>query len=266
VELTVPEALIDIGSRVKGRSQSALASRLFPLFTMALAALIIHAVVESGVKRGMDRVLTFGPESDQNTIAVAITELVYGVDSYVAYYPVLEALVKVIHRGADGPNDPKILPNLSDGDLINEAITNARSLGPQGELFLSDGGLRTMVYDDLGMVDFAKLAFSLFAFNIEAFYFLYFSILSLSALTFLIQFRRSPIAQALLLCNLVAFYLEVQTQIFNEAQPTFWGLRHGSTLVILPMWHLVLLMAHRVRLSLPALALAVIQVAITVLV
>ena len=161
------------------------------------------------------------PESDLNSIAVAITSLVYGVDSYVSYYPVLEALMQSIISGATGPNDPSIIANLRNGDLINYAIARASSIGPVGELFVSDGGLRTMIYDDLGMVDFARAAFSIFGFEIQSLYYLYFTLLSLSALVFIVQFRAKPSAQALLLCVLSAFFLEVQTRCSTTMRRRF---------------------------------------------
>lgn len=260
------DKLLGSGLRIKGHSIRTLAPSLFPLLTATLAALIIYVLFTAGVERGMDHVVAFGPETEENAIAIAITELVFGVDGYVANLPVLDELMKLIRQGGDGPNDPRIIPNLSNADLINQAITNARSLKPpEQELFVSDGGLRTMIYNDLGLVDFTKIAFSLFGFKIQSLYYLFFAIISLSTITFLVQFWRNPVAQALLLCSLFAFYLELQTQTFNPGQPTFWAPRHGSTLVILPMWHLVLLMAYRVRLSLVPLALALVQVVIVVL-
>ena len=172
---------------------------------------------------------------------------------------------KSIHRGAANANDQKILPNLYNGDLINEGIANAASLGPRTKGFIADGGLKTMVYDDVGIVDFIKIAFAAFGFKVQSLYYLFFATLLLSTTAFVLQYWKNVLAQILLLCNLFAFYIELQSPIFTRDMPTFWGMRHGSTLAILPMWHLVLLLVYRTRLSLAALMLAAIQVAILVL-
>ena len=245
--------------------RAALSTFLFALGTALLAALIIYLVFAGGIRRGMDHVLSYGPESEQNAIAIALSEMVYGLDGYVGYASVFNSLVKFINRGAESPNDPKIIPNLSNGDLINEAITEARSLGPQAPGSVADRGVMTMVYDDVGIIDFIKLAFWLFGFKIQSLYCLYFAILCLSTAAFLAQFWRRPLAQVLLLCSLSALYFEFQTEIFNRDMPSFWGMRHGSTLALLPMWHLVLLLMYRARLSAAALILALVQVAILVL-
>jgi hypothetical protein len=191
--------------------------------------------------------------------------MLYGLDGYVGYSSVVDTLIKFMDRGADGPNDPKILPNLNNGDLINEAIAAAVSLGPQPEAFVSQRSLMTMVYDDIGIVDYDKISFWLFGFKIQSLYYLYFAILSLSSSAFLLQFWKNPMAQVLLLCNLFAFWLELDTAVFNQHVPSFWGMRHGSTLAILPMWHVALLMVCRVRVCLSAVMFALIQIAILVL-
>ncbi len=253
--------------RVDGPLIGNLAARLFPFFMTALAALVICLVFVSGLRRGMEHVVTFGPQSEQNGMAIAISELVYGLDAYVGYASVVDALVKKMNGGI-GPGDPNyrtILPNLSNAELLNEALSDAISLGPQPNGFISDGSLMTMVYDDVGIVDFDKIAFSLFGFRIQSLYYLFFAILSLSTVLFLLQFWTRPVAQIVLLCCLYAFFLELHGSFFTQNMPTFWGMRHGSTLAIVPMWHVALLLAYRARLSLVAVILALIQVAILVL-
>ena len=144
-----------------------LSARLFPCMTTMLAVLAIGAVFWLGLQRGMDRVLSFGPQSEENAIAIAISELVYGVDGYLTHYKVLEALQEAVHRGTDGAHDPKLELNVRNGALINEGISAATSLGPLplAQVVVADGGLRTMVYDDVGIVDFVKVAFVTFGFG-----------------------------------------------------------------------------------------------------
>src|SRR5262249_45107463 len=143
-------------------------------------------------RRGMDHVVAYGPESEQNGMTIAISQLVHGLGGYVGYYNVFEALTKIMNRGAENSNDPKIIPNLSNEELINEALAAAASVAPPPEAFVVDTGLRTMIYDDIGIVDYDRIAFSIFGINIQALFFLFFAILGLSAAVFLVQFWKSP--------------------------------------------------------------------------
>jgi hypothetical protein len=237
---------------------------LFAAVSTILTAIIIYSIFTTGVRRGMDHVLSFGPQTEQHALTIAISELRQGLGSYIGYTSTIEELQKLMNQGAEGPNDPKLLPNISNGDLINEAIANAVASVPRTG-FVSHGDLITMVYDDLGIVDYIKIAFSIFDFKIQSLYYLFFTVLSLSSAVFLVQYWRKPVAQVVLLASLFAFILELQTSIFNAEMPTFWGLRHCSTLALVPLWHLAFLLVYRIRLSLTSIVLAVIQVAIVVL-
>ena len=68
-----------------------------------------------------------------------------------------------------------------------------------------------------------------------------------------------------MVCTVSAFLIELQSHVFYLGMPTFWGMRHGSTLGLVPTLHLALLLAYRCKLNLAALGLASIQVAILVL-
>src|SRR5262245_41384879 len=203
---------------------------LFAALSAIIAALLICTMFTIGVGRGMDHVLAFGPQSDQHAMTIAISELRQGLSSYIGYTSTLEELVKLLNQGATGPNDPKLLPNLNNGDLINQAIANAVASVPRVPAFISHGALITMIYADIGIVDYMNIAFSVFGFKIQSLYYLYFALLSLSSTALLIQYWRKPVVQVVLLASLFAFVLELQTSIFNTDMPTFWGLRHCSTL------------------------------------
>ncbi|MBL6613429.1 MAG: hypothetical protein ISP49_00680 [Reyranella sp.] len=239
------------------------AGSLLPIVTALLAVLIILAVFAMGVRRGMDGVIAVG-KSEQTAWAVAISEMVYGLDGYVAHAAVIDTIIQRIRGGTSGPGDPNFEKNIANPDLLNAAISAALSLGPQPEGFVSERSLRTMVDDDIGIVDYDKIAFALFGFRVQSLYYLFFVILSLSTSVFLLQYWRRPMAQVLLLCNLVAFWLELHTAMFTPHMPSLWGMRHGSTLAILPTWHVALLMAYRTRLSWSAAMLGLIQIAIIV--
>ena len=214
----------------------------------------------------MDHVTAYGPQSEQKSIAVALSEVVYKLDlGYLGYVSVLDTLQSVWGSGADGTNSPTLLANGRNRELLNSAIHAAASLGPQPPGYLSEKSLFTMSYDDLGYVDFVKYAFTLFGLKIEAMYYLFFTIVSLSALAFLIAFRFDSAALAVLLANVLVFLVEVHIGHFSSDMPTFAGMRHGSTLGLLPMWHFVFLTVRRSRLSVLNVALAIVQLMVLIL-
>ncbi|MBL6613428.1 MAG: hypothetical protein ISP49_00675 [Reyranella sp.] len=256
-------ASLEEGLKEKSLGRGVVMAALSPLVTAILAALIIFALFTTGMRRGMDGAIAIG-ESEQTAWAVAISEMVYGLDSYVAHTAVVDAIIRGVRNGTGGPADPKFRENLNNPDLLNAALSAALALGPQPEGFVAQRTLTTMLYDDIGIVDYDKIAFSLFGFRVQSLYYLFFVIVSLSTAAFLLQFWGKPVAQVLLLSNLAAFWLELNADIFMPDMPSFWGMRHGSTLAILPMWHLALLLVWRTRLSLSAVVLASVQVAILV--
>jgi hypothetical protein len=136
------------------------------------------------------------------------------------------------------------LENNRNGELINQAIQAAASLGEQKPGYIGDGTLITTIYDDPGFVDYVKLSFRLFGLRIEALYYTFFVLLGISALAFLWTFRGEIAAQITLLATLFAFYVEAHTTIFSLNMPTFVGMRHGSTVALVPTLHFAFLLLY----------------------
>ena len=232
----------------------------------ALIAISLSVTFLTGLRRGMDHVAVLGPYSEQRSIAVALSDVVYKLNlGYIGYTSVLDALLAVWNKGAADQHDPILEVNGNSREILNGAIHAAASLGPQNTGYLTDFSLFTMYYDDLGYVDYVKWAFRLFGFKYEAMYYLFFTIFALSSLAFLVTFRSNPIALAVLLANVFVFLIEIHVGNFSPVIPTFAGMRHGSTLGLLPMWHFVFLTVARSRLSITNIVLAVFQLAILVL-
>jgi hypothetical protein len=87
-----------------------------------------------------------------------------------------------------------------------------------------------------------KLSFRLFGLRFKSFYDTFFVLLAISALGFLWTFRSDVPAQVVLLFTLFAFAIEPHTAIFTSNMPTFTGLRHSSTLALIPMWYFTFLL------------------------
>ncbi len=235
-----------------------------PATVLLLATLIIATTVLAGMSRGMHQKVSYGPESEQAAISIALSEMIYRLRlGYVGFASVNTKLKEIWNRGAKGPHDPILIENSSNGELMNEAIRVAASLGPQPIRYIGDRSLITMFYDDLGQVDFNKLGFRLFGLNIESRYYLFFTLLALSALIFVLTFHDNIHALVVLLCALFAFYVELHLAIFSPYVPTYAGMRHGSTLGLIPMWYFVFLTGR--RMSPTALSGAVAQLAILLL-
>jgi hypothetical protein len=243
-----------------------LRSLLLPLAVATLVAICLFQTFIQGQRLGMDHVTTFGPESEQRSIAVALSDVVYKLNlGYLGYVNVLKTLQSVWNSGAANSHDRILIANGRNPELLNSAIHAAASLGPQTPGYLSDLSLFTMYYDDVGYVDFVKYAFRLFGLKIEAMYYLFFTILGLSALAYLIAFRFDSAALAVLVANVFVFLVEVHLGNFSSDMPTFAGMRHGSTLGLLPMWHFVFLSVRRSRLSVLNVALAILQLLVLIL-
>jgi hypothetical protein len=176
-------------------------TRVFaPIATAILAALLLALVYSEGTRRGMDHMVAFGPEIDQVPIAIALSDVVYNLNAgYVGYTSVLKKLMDVWNGGAASPYDPIVLKNSSDRRVLNAAIAAASSLGPQQPGFISEHTLITGLYDDLGTIDFVKLAFRLFGLRIESRYYMFFLVFSISSAAYLVAFRSHMTAQLILL-------------------------------------------------------------------
>jgi hypothetical protein len=169
---------------------------------IAIAAFLIFGVTfRAGIDRGMDQLITWeGYGRVLNAIAAVITEQQFHQGGY--------ALSNCIHNelGRRGITaDPEIakrfgmtVPQNLRANFLDKVIEDVRRDLPN----LShncDGTIRGLGADDLGYVDFAKLAFSLFGFQIRAFYYLFFLLYGLTLLAALIERHRDPMGQIVLL-------------------------------------------------------------------
>jgi hypothetical protein len=236
------------------------------LLTISLAIICVLLVFYAGLRRGMDHVTMFGPENEQAAIAIALSDVVYNLnEGYVGYASVFNKLVEVWNRGAKSGHDPILIENSSDRHLLNDAISTAASLGPQSPGFVGDRWLITMIYTDVGQVDFTKLAFRIFGLTIESRYYMFFMLILASAVFYLLVFWNHPICWIVLLCTLFSFYIEVQTSVFTVSMPTFSSERHGSALALIPLWHFTFLLIKRKRLSVVTVICTVAQLSIMLL-
>lgn len=218
--------------------------RVLPLITFILGAIIILSTLNEGQRRGLDYHYLSAVDSEQSAIAIAISDLVHGLNAgYLGYSNIKQKLVEAWPPGENGARKDNV-----DHEAIkarqNAAIQAAAAVEPPKRAYLSDRSMMSMVFDDMGYVDLVKLSFRLFGMKMEAMHYTYFVLLSVSAVAFLIAFRADVVAQTFLLGILFAYYIEIHLGHFKY-MPTFTNIRHGSTLCLIPLWHLAFLVVRR---------------------
>jgi hypothetical protein len=237
------------------------------LIAILLAAFIVVLTMSAAIWRGMDHAVMMG-QGDQTAIAIALSDSVYNVRlGYVGLEQVFDTIQSYWNRGASRWADLEQLKiNFHDAELLNAGLRAAASLGPQSPGYLGDGSLITTYYDDMGEVDYVSLAFRVFGLKIQSMLYLYFTLLGLSALIFVLTFHDRIFALCLLFATLFAYYVELYLSFFEPvAISTYWGMRHSSTLCLVPMLHFAFLLLWKRKLSLAVGAGAVVQLAILIL-
>src|SRR5262249_10762620 len=96
-------------------------------------------------------------------------------------------------------------------------------------------------------------------------YYMFFMLISASAVFYLLVFWNHPICWIVLLCTLFSFYIEMQTSVFTVSMPTFSSERHGSALALIPLWHFTFLLIKRKRPSVMTVICTVAQLSIMLL-
>jgi SAM-dependent methyltransferase len=236
------------------------------LLALLLAATIIGLTMSAAIRRGMDHAMPIAAE-EQTAIAISLSKSAYDINGYLGLKQVADTIHSYWNRGAQGWHDvAKLIVNFRDAELLNDGIRAAASLGPQTPGYVSDGTLITMNGNDIGQVDYVTLAFRLFGTHVQSLFYLYFTLIGLSAIVFILTFRDNIYALAVLLCTLAAYYIERRLAIFDPVTvPTYFGMRHGSTVALVPMWHFVFLVITARGPTLGVVLGSVIQLAILVL-
>jgi hypothetical protein len=238
--------------------------RLF--IAILLATFIIGLTMSSAIRRGMDHAVMIGP-GDQTAIAISLSDSIYDLKlGYIGLRKVFNTIHSYWNRDADWANAEQLKANFHDAELLNAGIRAAASLGLQTPGYIGDGELITTFYDDMGEVDYVTLAFGIFGMKVQSLFYLYFALLGLSALIFILTFHDRIFALCLLFTTLFAYYVELYLMFFHQVHiPTYWGMRHSSTLCLVPMLHLTFLLLWKRKLSLAAGAGAVVQLSILIL-
>jgi hypothetical protein len=206
-----------------------------------------------GLDRGFER--TIGAESYGRigfATCAAITDLAHhGPGGYVCSHNVETLLT---HAGLTGDKQAlaalgtKYPDNLRDQTLIDSAIQKAVSF----PITPAEPQIRTAGADDIGMVDFVKLAFTLFGYNLLSLYLTYFTLFSASVWAFFRAFGDRPAYLATLAVAIFAHLALVSSAIFDFTPYTFGTVtnpRFLSAIAIIPGLHIAFSMMSNTKID-----------------
>jgi len=206
--------------------------------TFVYAALITVVFLNTfflAIERKMNRVIpASGINRHVESMAIAISDLKYGLKGYGAYYKILLDLQKngMLEAAGHLPTQENIVTGVEKNFIkANNALKNTLNIKN-----VSANGTHYMLREYKGLIDFYKISFQLFGYNIQGYCYLYFLIFGLSVVVFFMSFySRLDLLQFLLLflcAHFVTVALGLQV-VHNQ--------RFMPVLTILPVFHLSLL-------------------------
>lgn len=209
------------------------------VIVLVLAATIIGLTISAAIRRGLDHAVTIAA-GDHTAIAISLSDSIYHINlGYLGLKQVADTISEYWTRDSHGAEPNVTVANV---ERLNAGIRAASSLGPQTSGYVSGGSLIVTQNDGKGAVDYVTIAFQLFGTQVQSLFYLYFALVGLSALIFILTFRDNIYALAVLLCTLAGYYIQLHLHIFDPAAvPTYFGMRHGSTVCLVAMWHFVFL-------------------------
>ena len=239
--------------------------RAFPLIAALLMCLAVVAAAWAGIQRNLHAGLadhTWGRA--QFAITSALSSRYHGAYGYTAFNVTRTILTYAGLTGepaalaALGSTFPK---NLRDRSLIEAAIAKAAKFeapyNPEQELSGSSG-------EDVGLVDYVRLAFRLFGNNLPAFFWTYIALVSVSLAAALVAFRRMPGLLTVFVLYALALPVLFTSDLFDFANVGVLDPRFLSTLSIIPAAHIALTVLAWPRPSVEQIALVLLQSAILI--
>lgn len=204
---------------------------------------VIMVCYTYGVQRGLNTRMTAGVLLDASSITVALSRLWFHLhEGYVGYQAVYDALIKVL--APDGlSNNPDNFALLRDPTAIQHAFDNVRKIIP-GSLpsySVLSPEFKIILMEDLGLSDFYTMAFMLFGVHPDSMYKLYFLIFSISALLFLVEYRKQFIPLLLMAAVIAVLPIFFFSDLFNISMPSVNSNRFLSTLGFIPITYILCL-------------------------
>src|SRR5262245_30995011 len=249
-------------------------TRLLFLLTSVVVVISLFEAYQVGVVRGFRDWL--GQESYGRVlfaVGAAITQMQHGGYGF----SVSLVIEKILTSGGITADNAileklgtKFPNNLHNTALINAAIDKAVQFNLP---FNPDAEVRGSGGDDIGFVDYTRLAFQIFGYRIQSLYYIYFSVLVLSAAAYFYQFRSRTSILPLLAITCAVLVFVFDSNLFDPIYPKLItepgsilvaDPRFLSGLAIIPGFHLACIMLGGLRPSRANIAIAVVQSVILV--
>lgn len=195
----------------------------YNFFSVVIICLVLLATFRIAINNGMQKTLA-DPGWYCPSICGAISSLKYGRNGYVCYKKVLEKLNYLGELYYHPSKDPQ---------AANRTIQQALTLEDPAR-----DGISTMAGMDSGYIDYCRLAFILFGYNVESLFYTYLLLFLIPVLIFFVTFRENKVAILILITFLLAHYVTVKAWSSLDAVQNY---RFMYILAILPLIHILML-------------------------
>lgn len=205
--------------------------------------------VYNGIQKNLNKVIPEAIDDQVNAISIAISELKFGADyGYLGY-----TVVKNNFKSGGITKDPNVLKvqkirfpeNLSNPKLIENSFKKALETNlPRNDYYsLKNRNLQSLIYADLGLVDYFKISFSLFGYNSDAPFILFYFLLFLQIIFFLIGNFKNKFYFFIPIIFLIGFNTILNSGIFNDIEVgTVFNPRFISILSVIPSFHFAMML------------------------
>ncbi|MFZ3354894.1 MAG: hypothetical protein WA268_29050 [Xanthobacteraceae bacterium] len=209
---------------------------------------LVGASFAQAVAKKMQDNLTWGAYADYEAMSVAISDIVYRLNQgYLAYGAVLNIFDKRLGI-TTAPGEIPHIDRMRDARYINDTIRDAISIDqistvapsqPLDFIPIVRRDFAPILAEDVGRVDYYRLAFLFFGFKIQSMHYMFFSLLFATTLLFVVGFRGQSVPLSLLAAELVSVCLIINSNLFFISLPSISAYRAISSLAIVPVTHLV---------------------------
>ena len=179
-------------------------------------------------------------------LSIAISDLNYGLTGYFYYWKVNRALHEGINwKELRGASKSVSINKPLDPELWNKAIQKALHVEN-----VTSEGTHALIREDKGLADYYKLAFRIFGYKIESFFYFYFLLLSVSVLIFLFTcYKQTNLLNILLIYLCSHFVVVALAPKIGFQLQTIHNDRFIPALSILPMLYLSQLILRNQKLT-----------------
>ncbi|MCP4985878.1 MAG: hypothetical protein GY928_07375 [Colwellia sp.] len=221
-----------------------------------IAVVILIVVISiytftKSVENELDRTSQVTP-TNLMAVSIAISEMKYGLTGYTGYTNILKIFLE----------DLGIFP-VSGFDIYNNKIKKALSYDSFNNL--KSGGLH-LIWNDVGMVNYFKLAFKLFGYKIQSLFYLYFLLFTVSLCFFIVTFSSQIRLLNILLLFVCSHFVIVMATTIAGGELQVSNVRFFPVLTILPTFYITLLILGEHKINLLTISGTIIQTAILILI